>query len=164
MKRQNLIFPVVAVAVSLGTAVMASTIANMTLSPIATAQTGSQSAQVIQVAKTTKMVKTIASGSFISAEHPTQGMAKIVTENGQRYVEFDRQFKSDNGPDLFVLLHTQATPMDYASDRYVSLGRLQNVSGQQRYAIPADVEIEAFKSIVVWCREFNATFGFAPLG
>ena len=163
MKRQNLIFTVVTVSVSVGTAVMVSTIANMTLSQSATAQTGAQSTKVIQVAKQTNMVKTIASGAFVSAEHPTQGMAKIVTENGQRYVEFDRQFKSDNGPDLFVLLHTQAKPTDYASDDYISLGRLQNVSGKQRYAIPADVDIETFKSVVVWCREFNATFGFAPL-
>ncbi|MBE9028228.1 DM13 domain-containing protein [filamentous cyanobacterium LEGE 11480] len=108
--------------------------------------------------------KTITSGNFVGADHPTQGMAKIVTENGKRYLEFDRKFKSDNGPDLFVLLHAQQQPRSYKKENYVSLGRLQNVKGKQRYEIPADVDLNAVKSAVIWCRQFNVTFGFAALG
>ncbi len=104
------------------------------------------------------------SGQFVTAEHETQGNARIVTENGQRYLEFDAAFRSDDGPDLFVLLHREATPTNYKNGDFVRLGRLQTTSGKQRYAIPADVSVNEFKSAVIWCRAFNATFGFAPLG
>jgi len=104
------------------------------------------------------------SGQFVTAEHETQGMAKIVTENGQRYLEFDGAFRSDNGPDLFVLLHRSSSPSSYDSGDFVRLGRLQSTNGKQRYAIPADVSISEFNSAVIWCRAFNVTFGFAPLG
>lgn len=102
------------------------------------------------------------SGAFVAAEHPTQGMVKVMTENGQRYLEFDEAFQTDSGPDLFVLLHRQAMPQSYAEEDYVNLGELQQTTGTQRYAIPADVDPAAFSSVVIWCRQFNATFGYAP--
>ncbi|WAN70126.1 DM13 domain-containing protein [Moorena producens JHB] len=43
-----------------------------------------------------------------------------------------------------------------------SLGRLQQVSGTQRYRIPADVNPEDFSSLVIWCRKFNVTLAFRP--
>lgn len=116
---------------------------------------------IANAAGTTSAAK---SGQFVTAEHETQGTARIVTENGQRYLEFDSAFRSDNGPDLFVLLHRESRPSSYKKGDFVRLGRLQSTNGKQRYAIPADVSINEFKSAVIWCRAFNATFGFAPLG
>lgn len=107
---------------------------------------------------------TMPSGNFVAAEHPTLGMARVVTENGQRYLEFDEEFQTDNGPDLFVLLHRQGVPKSYQAENYLSLGRLKQVSGTQRYAIPADADITDFNSVVIWCRQFNATFGYATFG
>ncbi|MBE9129065.1 MULTISPECIES: DM13 domain-containing protein [unclassified Coleofasciculus] len=104
------------------------------------------------------------SGDFVAGEHPTQGMVRVVTENGQRYLDFDEAFKTDEGPDLFVLLHREQTPKSYQADNYVNLGELQQVSGTQRYAIPAEVNLADFGSVVIWCRQFNATFGYAALG
>ena len=103
------------------------------------------------------------SASFVGADHPTSGSAQIVTVDGQRYLEFDEAFSTDNGPDLFVLLHSDAVPNSYASEDYVNLGRLQRVAGTQRYAIPASVNISDFQSAVIWCRAFNVTFGYATL-
>lgn len=105
---------------------------------------------------------TAVSGTFVAAEHPTQGVANVVTENGQRYLEFDEAFQTDSGPDLFVLLHREDTPQSYAEENYVNLGELQQTSGTQRYAIPAGVDPAEFGSVVIWCRQFNATFGYAP--
>lgn len=103
------------------------------------------------------------SGKFVRADHPTQGTASIVTKNGKQYLQLDRSFKTDNAPDLLVLLHQQSSPKDYRGDNYVNLGRLQKITGAQLYEIPADVDIKRFKSAVIWCRIFNSTFGFAPL-
>jgi hypothetical protein len=105
----------------------------------------------------------LASGDFEKSEHPTSGAAQIVVKNGRKYLKFDSSFKSDSGPDLFVLLHRQDSPKNYAKANYLSLGRLKKVAGQQMYAIPTGVDVAKFKSVVIWCRQFNATFGFAPL-
>jgi Electron transfer DM13 len=104
-------------------------------------------------------------GTFVAAEHPTQGMARIVSDSGKRYLEFDRAFKSDEGPDLHVILHRDASlPKGGLKEQdYVILSRLQKVSGKQRYAIPQNVNLVNYRSVAIWCRQFNATFGYAPL-
>lgn len=110
-----------------------------------------------------KMEKTIAMGQFVASEHPTAGTAKVVMMDGKNYLKFDQAFKSDSGPDLYVLLHKEDTPKNYKKENYVSLGRLQKVEGTQMYAIPAGTDLSKFKTAVIWCRQFSATFGFANL-
>lgn len=102
-------------------------------------------------------------GTFTTAEHPTVGIARIITEDGTRYLEFDESFKTDNGPDLFVILHRSEEPpiSGIQEQDYVTLAPLQRTSGTQRYAIPEGINLEDFKSTVIWCRQFNANFGFA---
>lgn len=109
----------------------------------------------------------IQSGSFLSAEKPTTGTAKIVTENGQRYLILDEAFStSEQGPDLHILLDTtDKPPQQYQNlDNAVNLGKLQKYSGMQRYPIPANINLANYKSVVIWCQMANATFGYAPLG
>lgn len=110
-------------------------------------------------------VKVAFTGSFVAAEHPTSGVARVITENGQRYLVFDAAFKTDMGPDLHVILDPSSKPpMKYANlTRYVNLGRLQKINGEQRYPIPAALDINKFKSVAIWCRMANATFGYASL-
>jgi hypothetical protein len=110
-----------------------------------------------------KKMKPTMGGEFVAGEHPTKGAATIVKENGKQYIEFSDQFKSDSGPDLFVLLHRQAKPDQYKQEDYVNLGQLQKVKGSQRYMIPSDTKLADYQSVVIWCRKFNATFGYAPL-
>lgn len=107
-----------------------------------------------------------ASGTFVAAEKPTTGTARIVMENGQRYLVLDSAFNtSSQGPDLHVVLDpTDKPPMQYQDlTSYVNLGKLQKFSGEQRYPIPASVNLSDFKSVAIWCRMANATFGYAPL-
>jgi hypothetical protein len=110
-------------------------------------------------------VATVKSGNFIAAEHPTEGTARIITENGRRYLEFDQAFMSDMGPDLYVILHRAASlPKGGLKEQdYISLGRLQKLNGPQRYTIPQDISLADYRSVAIWCRQFNATFGYAPL-
>ncbi|MGB3692542.1 MAG: DM13 domain-containing protein [Spirulinaceae cyanobacterium] len=104
-----------------------------------------------------------ASGNFVEAEHPTAGIATIVNEDGKNYLQFDDNFKSDDGPDLFVLLHKSEVPETYKEEDYVSLGELQSTNGSQRYEIPDSVNLADYQSTVIWCRKFDATFGYATL-
>ena len=103
------------------------------------------------------------SGSFVAKEHPTTGKVKIVKDKGKTYLEFDKTFSSDSGPDLYVILHRAKTPQTYKQADYVIVDRLQNTSGAQRYEIPNTVDPTQYKSVVIWCRQFNATFGYATI-
>jgi hypothetical protein len=108
----------------------------------------------------------VMSGSFMAGEKPTTGMAKIVSEGGHYYLELDANFStSDQGPDLHVLLDPSPKPPQTYTDIYspVNLGKLRSYKGTQRYPIPDAINPTEFKSVVIWCRMANATFGYAPI-
>ncbi|MGB3649683.1 MAG: DM13 domain-containing protein [Rivularia sp. (in: cyanobacteria)] len=108
----------------------------------------------------------IASGSFVTTEqdHPTNGTAKIVKVNGKRYLEFSKEFTTARGPKVRVVLHRNSTvPVNLQEKDYVTLAALQRFDGAQRYEIPANLNLDDFKSVAIWCEEFNVTFGFASL-
>lgn len=118
-----------------------------------------------QTPSATNTVPVAAPGTFKAGEHPTQGTVSIITEQGKRYLEFDHNFKTDKGPDLFVILHrSDAPPISGIKEKdYVNIAPLQKISGNQRYALPENVNVRDFKSVAIWCRQFNATFGYATL-
>jgi Electron transfer DM13 len=120
-----------------------------------------------QVPRTlTQASKSGQSGTFVVGEKPMTGSARIITENGQRFVVLDSAFStSDQGPDLHVLLDTSAKPPQTYKNlsSSVNLGKLQKFNGEQRYPLPASIDLAEFKSVVIWCRMANATFGYAPL-
>lgn len=108
----------------------------------------------------------IASGSFVTVEqdHPTSGTARIISEGGQRYAVFDDGFTTARGPAVEVVLYRgDSVPVNLAEGSYRSLATLQSFDGGQRYAIPADVDLDEFGAIAIWCEEFNVTFGYAAL-
>lgn len=116
--------------------------------------------------------QSIKSGTFVAGEHATTGSARIISENGKNYLELDADFKTSNlGPDLYVILHrsddvlasTQPPAYPLKAGDYVILGRLQNYSGAQRYVIASNIKLANYQSAVIWCRQFNATFGTAKL-
>ncbi|MBJ7899518.1 MAG: hypothetical protein GC158_06290 [Cyanobacteria bacterium RI_101] len=112
------------------------------------------------------------SGEFVDGEHPTQGTVRIVTKGDKRFLELDKTFAtSTSGPDLVVILHRLAdvigstTPPAFPINEgdYILLAPLKSYSGTQSYPIPASLNVDDFKSVAIWCRRFNATFGAATL-
>lgn len=106
---------------------------------------------------------TTALTKFVTVSHATEGAMRIITANGKRYLEFDKTFKTEGGPDVLVLLHRDRQPKDYQPQKFVSLGHIQKFSGTQRYTIPDNVNLAEFRAVVVRCRLFSVTFGYAPL-
>ena len=150
----------------LGSTAIASTFAMLAISTNINASPNhsfSSPSEVIAV-----RVAALMSGEFTAAESPTTGTANIVEESGQTYLEIDSAFSTgDTAPDLQVLLDTVEQPPAAYEDadytRYLNLGGLQSITGEQRYPVPDFVDTSQFNSVVVWCREFNATYGYAPL-
>ncbi|MDS3862150.1 DM13 domain-containing protein [Thermosynechococcaceae cyanobacterium BACA0444] len=113
----------------------------------------------------------VSSGQFVAGEKPTKGMAKIVNQGGKKVLQLDQAFNTSSmGPDLVVILHKSKNPIAGAkapfslkSGDYVVLAPLQKFQGAQSYTIPENVNLANYKSVGIWCRKFNATFGYAAL-
>jgi len=101
------------------------------------------------------------SGKFIGVDdgiHDAQGDAMfLMLDDGSRYLRFEN-FKSTNGPDLYVYLATD----DKATD-FVNLGRLKANMGNQNYEISSDVDLSKHNKVLIWCKAFSVLFGSADL-
>ncbi len=107
----------------------------------------------------------LAEGGFQRLEHPTSGSASIVElSDGSRYLRFE-DLDTSNGPDLRVYLSEIPASDDWYAygRRFIDLGALKGNRGNQNYALPTDVDLERYKSAVIWCRRFAVGFGVAPL-
>jgi hypothetical protein len=106
-------------------------------------------------------------GPFGPRSHPGEGTVTVLNDgSAQRFLRFE-QFSPDTGPDLNVYLTTapaDAPAGDYAREgEYVDLGNLKGNVGDQNYEIPADVDLQRFDTVVVWCVRFDVAFTTADL-
>jgi electron transfer DM13 len=111
----------------------------------------------------TRASRTLSVAAFRSFEHDTTGRARVIAlPDGRRFVRFE-DFETSNGPDLKVYLSRAPAsgPGDAFDDRYVSLGDLKGNIGAQNYAIPRDASLDAYRSVVVWCKRFSVAFAAA---
>lgn len=99
----------------------------------------------------------IASGMFAGADdfHQGSGEASVIRLDDGSLVLTLADFEVTNGPDLRVTL--------YDGVDYLDLGALKGNIGNQSYQIPPGTELEAFESVVIWCRAFDVLFALAPL-
>lgn len=108
-------------------------------------------------------------GKLISHEHDTSGTVSIVRlQDGSRVLRLENLDTSD-GPDLEVWL-SDAAVLEGKAGWHVfddgkarSLGQLKGNRGNQNYAIPAEVDLNDFRSVSIWCNRFNVSFGAAEL-
>lgn len=52
---------------------------------------------------------------------------------------------------------------DFLASRRVDLGRLHAFSGSQIYPVLSDIDPAAYRSVVIWCKEFNVLISPATL-
>lgn len=100
-------------------------------------------------------------GKFIGVGdgiHDAQGDAyTIPLEDGSSVLRLEN-FRSTNGPDLYVYLATD----DAASD-FVSLGGLKANKGNQNYEIPEGTDLTRYNKVLIWCKAFGVLFGSAQV-
>jgi hypothetical protein len=106
-----------------------------------------------------------ARGEFISLDHGTSGVARVLElADGRRIVRLEG-LDTDNGPDLYLYLTTNDAdgPEGGFDDDFVSLGRLKGNQGDQNYDVPGDTSLDRFGTVVIWCDRFDSAFGAADL-
>jgi len=110
----------------------------------------------------------LVSGSFtrVDSLHAAEGTAAIYQlPDGSRVLRLEN-FSAQNGPDLYVSLSGHPMPRSNAETHdsgYVELERLKANQGNQNYALPAGLDLAAFKSVVIYCKAFSVVFSTAEL-
>ena len=110
---------------------------------------------------------TLSEGAFINLAHTGTGVAIVIElEDGTRILRFE-DLDVLNGPDLRVILSPSELIDDggaYDDGAFVDLGELKGNKGNQNYEIPADIDLDDFATVAIWCRRFNVSFNAAPIG
>jgi len=117
-----------------------------------------------QAADESPQPRTLGSGSFRGLAHDASGKALVLDIDGKRYLRFE-DLDVSNGPDLKVYLSPAPASSEEGAfnDAIVDLGELKGNIGDQNYEIPAGVDLDRFRSAVVWCKRFGVGFAVAPL-
>lgn len=114
----------------------------------------------------------LAAGEFVHVNpsdpvHWGMGVVSVYREGGDHaIVHLQDDFEVGPGPRFHVYLVDRAMVQsggDFAASRKVDLGRLRAFKGSQIYSVPAGVDPLAFKSVVVWCKEFGVLISPASL-
>jgi len=96
--------------------------------------------------------------------HDGTGTAEVVDTPGGKVLRLELDF--ENGPDL--RLYLAAAPEDgdpdVLDDDIVDLGALKGNKGGQNYDLPDDVDLDRYRTVVIWCRRFSVGFGVGSLG
>jgi hypothetical protein len=105
-------------------------------------------------------------GQFEGQGHEASGSASVYQLADGRKVLRLEDFRTDNGPDLRVYLVEGDDAGDDSAiktGRIVDLGALKGNAGNQNYELPADVDLDRFRSVSIWCKRFSVNFAAAPL-
>ncbi|MBG0827051.1 DM13 domain-containing protein [Planomonospora sp. ID67723] len=113
--------------------------------------------------------KVLATGTFVSHEHDTAGTARLLElADGSRVLRIEDLDTSD-GPDLRVWLSDQPVKEGRAGwfnlddGKHLELGDLKGNKGDANYAVPAGADLDALKTVTIWCKRFSVSFGAAAL-
>ncbi|MCI4671811.1 MAG: DM13 domain-containing protein [Bacteroidia bacterium] len=98
-------------------------------------------------------------GTFTGVNgYNVQGTATLVRAETSE-LKLGSDFRTANGPGLYVYLSPNSNNVTGG----VSLGLLQNTTGEQTYAIPTNVNLEGLENVIIYCQPFRVPFGVANL-
>lgn len=89
--------------------------------------------------------------------HPASGTVRIVESDGKRYVRYEN-FKTINGPDIYVYLSKDMDAKDF-----VSLGKVRATEGNINYEIPTNIDPHDYPYVLTWCKTFSVLFNSAKV-
>ena len=99
----------------------------------------------------------ILEGNFKPGNHDVAGKALIIDTRREKVLRFE-DFKTINGPDLFIYLS-----LDLTNDDFVDLGRIKATKGNINYNLPENIDLTKYNKVLIWCRAFRVLFSYAEL-
>lgn len=113
---------------------------------------------VVKPQPVTELIPAVKTAPIVgTAGHPASGSVRLITTDIGSVIRYEN-FKTINGPDLFVYLAT-----DLEASSYVNLGELKATEGNINYPVPVNVNIANYKYVMVWCKQFGVLFNYADL-
>jgi hypothetical protein len=116
-----------------------------------------------RVVRVTPRADLVARGTFEPVAHSAAGTATAIRTAGGERVLTLTNFEVSNGPDLRVYLVAGPARDESEVSDFEDLGGLKGNRGDQQYALPRDLDLERFTTVVIWCRAFSVNFARAPL-
>jgi hypothetical protein len=117
-------------------------------------------------AEATGMPVPLSFGMFHGVAHEARGTATVYQlADGKKVLRFT-DFETSNGPDVQVYLVAARDASDnetVTKAGFVHVGPIKGNKGDQNYDIPADVDLDKYRAVTVWCRRFGVNFATAPL-
>ena len=108
----------------------------------------------------------LSQGEFHNGAHETKGTASVYElPGGKRVLRFSN-FETSNGPDVNIYMVAAPDAMDndtVTKSGFVTLGAIKGTKGDQNYNLPADLDLNQYRAVTVWCKRFGVNFGTAPL-
>lgn len=110
----------------------------------------------------------VARGSFTEIDliHTGSGTATIYQLADNSRILRLEDFSMTNGPDLRVILTVRSEPRkpEEVGTDYIELDRLKGNVGNQNYAVPAEVNLNVYKGVVIYSLQYKVIFTTAALG
>lgn len=97
-------------------------------------------------------------GNFVNGGHSTSGTVKVIRNASNVNVLVFENFKTDNGPDLYVWLSPSAS-----GSPYQEIGLLKAVTGNFSYELDPSINFTTNNKVLIWCKRFAVLFGHATL-
>ncbi len=106
-------------------------------------------------------------GHWKTIDFEAAGNWQLSQEDGRWVVQLSEDFVTKNGPDLHVLLSTKALSEvnnNNANQTSIQAGLLKTddsstffkkMKGAQRFVLPADFNINAYRSILIHCVQYS---------
>ncbi len=105
-------------------------------------------------------------GDWIKKSYRIAGEWEIVSRDNTRFIVFNEDFKTKKGPDLKVYLSRMSIADiedDDVEPSSIKISALESNKGHQEYALPADVNLDEYRSMLIHCESYTHLWGGASL-
>lgn len=89
--------------------------------------------------------------------HPASGFVRVVEADSKKFIRYE-DYKTINGPDIYVYLAKDINAQDY-----VDLGRVRATEGNVNYEIPSGIDPAEYPYVLTWCKAFGVLFNYADV-
>jgi hypothetical protein len=89
--------------------------------------------------------------------HSASGAVRVIVTGEKSYIRYEN-FKTINGPDLYVYLAKDLDAKDF-----VNLGILKATEGNVNYEVPDGVDVKKYRYVMTWCKQFGVLFNYADI-
>ncbi len=107
-------------------------------------------------------------GNWIRKDYDIAGEWEIVSRDNARFIVFDEDFATTAGPDLRIYLSTMPIAdigdNDVKPPSSIEIAILKSNKGAQEYALPANIDLDKYSSMLIHCKRHAHLWGGAALG